>query len=52
MYRYTPVNSNTTFRDMLMKPPIVDEKEPNDLGKKATKKKEPIKNDLDLLTYQ
>jgi len=56
MYRYTPVNSNTTFRDMLLKPPIVDEpkepKKPNDLGEKSTKKKEPIKNDLDLLTYQ
>ena len=62
MYRYTPVNSNTTFRDMLMKPPIVDEpkepKEPKDvtLTKKSKdlgkKEKEPIKNDLDLLTYQ
>ena len=49
LYRYTPVNSNTSFRDMLMKKPIVDAKEPSDLGKKE---KEPIKNDLDILTYK
>lgn len=51
LYRYTPVNSNTSFRDMLMKKPIVDEKEQKDLGKNK-KEKELIKNDLDILTYK
>ena len=35
-----------------MKKPIVDKKEPSDLGKKEKEEKEPIKNDLDILTYK
>ena len=55
LYRYVPLNSNTSFRDLLMNKPQPLEKKsekPKEKPKEKPNTKDPIKNDLDILTYK